>query len=305
MNNFAVCILSYNREIDLKKTLHSFDKIGFPSKNIFIFDDNSIFNDKNSLEFFKRYNFIVNKKNIGLSKNISNINKLNNFNYILLFEDHDLIHPEFFNETSKVFKKNKDLAFIVTERVYIDKNDNIIKKSKPVYKQGVFDGNNYIVSELSKFNFSHPLCVAINQKKLNKINFLNLKKFWFYGDIYLWLSLARNNKIFFINKPLYFSRLRENDHVLGSLEKLIKTIHEVNSIHSFFINENNQYNRLDIKIKFLIRKYIKLVYILSSFKIRTKKNIEKKYNLKINILISLINLIPYNILRIIKNLKDK
>ena len=131
--NFAVCILSYNREEYLDKTIGSFKKINFPPNKIFIYDDLSNFSKNRAkiLKKYNQYNFIINYKRLGLSKNISNILKLKKYDYVLLFEDHDLIHRDYFKEINKIIEINPDLSFIVTERLYIDKNDNLIKKSKP------------------------------------------------------------------------------------------------------------------------------------------------------------------------------
>ncbi len=217
--NFAVCILSFNRFKYLKKTLRSFDKINFKSKNIFIFDDKSDFSkDKNLVKKnFSKYNFVINKKRLNLSANIGNLIKLKNFDYILLFEDHDLIHKEYFKIIENIIKKNNDFAFIVSERIYIDSNNKIIRRSSSHYR-GVVNGNSYINNELSKFNFSHPLCVTINTKELNKKILTDVKKFRVYGDIYLWMSLAKNKKLYFCSKNLYYSREREKDHFLENID---------------------------------------------------------------------------------------
>ena len=42
-NNFAVCILSYNRENYLDRTLRSFDEINFQKKYIFLTIDQTLY----------------------------------------------------------------------------------------------------------------------------------------------------------------------------------------------------------------------------------------------------------------------
>lgn len=302
-NNFAVCILSYNREKYLDKTLKSFDRINFPKKNIYIFDDKSDFvlDRKRVLNKYKKYNFNINKKKIGLSKNISNIINLKNFDYILLFEDHDLIHKNYFKEIEKILQKEKDISFIVTERLYINDHDHLIKKSIPLYNNLV-DGNKYIQNELSKINYSHPLCATIKCSALTKKIIQNTSRFWVYGDIYLWLSLAKNQKVYFCQKNLYYSRIRENDHFLDKIEKNMKTIKEVSKIHNFYIKENPEFDTLNIKFNFEFKKKIKVFYDLVGYRIKNKKKIILKYDSLTNLISLILNLIPLFILTQIKKI---
>ena len=304
-NNFAVCILSFNRENYLDRTLRSFDEINFPKKNIYIFDDRSdfVFDRKRVLNKYKKYNFKINKKRVGLSKNISNIINLKNFDYILLFEDHDLIHKNYFKEIEKILNKDNhnEISFVVTERLYINNNDKLIKKSKQVYNK-LIDGNHYIKSELSKINYSHPLCVMIKSSSVTRKLLENVSRFWVYGDIFLWLSLAKNQKVYFCSKNLYYSRIRETNHFLDKIEKNMKTINEISKIHDFYIKQNPEFDNFHIKLNYELKKKIKIFYDLAGFRIKNRKKIVLKYDLITNLISLIINLIPVFILNKIKKI---
>lgn len=230
-----MCIPTYNRSQELIKCLTSLLAAGVNDKDIYIFDNNSELIHKENISRYtsgRCFNVIFNGYNVGLSGNLTKCLSVDGYDYIVIFEDHDIAKPEFISSLMTFVHAYPNAALIVPERDYISDTGCYLYSSTPRYV-GEVSGNDFIKSELRNFTFPFPMCVMI---KSELIQDYNLKRFQWYGDIYAWLSLALKGSVVFTNQHLYFSRAREHDHPLNT--GYMKSITEINKIHKTFTEDN-------------------------------------------------------------------
>ena len=263
MLKIGVCIPTFNRSKDLIVCLRSLFANGIEKSDIFVFDNNSTQKHKDRiLQFVNKHsiNLIVNEENIGLSGNLENCLSVTGYDYIIIFEDHDIAELNFISCLRSFAENYPNASLIVPERKYINSDGRYLSSSHPRYL-GEIKGNDFVKYELRKFTFPFPMCVMV--KSIN-IKPYNLKRFNWYGDIYAWLSLALTGSIVFTNEHLYFSREREKDHVLH--HQYMKTIKEINNLHKIFIKDNLVKSDFLRNICFSISKYKKILLMESKIK---------------------------------------
>ena len=256
----CVCIPTFNRSHDLIVCLKSLMETSIKESDIFIFDNNS--NQEHVeriIEFTKQYriNFTSNKENVGLSGNLEKCLLVRGYEYIVIFEDHDVAEPKFISCLQSYAKKYPNAALIIPERKYINSGGEYLHSSIPRYV-GEINGDDFIRYELRNFTFPFPMCVMIKSKNIETYD---LQRFNWYGDIYVWLCLALTGSIVFTNKHLYFSRAREKDHPLNL--EYMKSIKEIDFLHRYFIKENKpRYDELRAAF-FTISKF-KKIFLMES-----------------------------------------
>jgi glycosyltransferase involved in cell wall biosynthesis len=260
----AVCIPTFNRSDDLIICLRSLLATRIKPSDIFVFDNYSSREHKYKISQFMdqhSINVTFNDENIGLSRNLEKCLAVIDYDYLIIFEDHDVAEPNFISCLKSFAKNYPNASLIVPERKYINSDGKYLSSSRPRY-MGEIKGEDFIKSELRKFTFPFPMCVMIKAKYIKPYN---LKRFNWYGDIYAWLSLALTGSIVFTNKHLYFSRAREKDHPLNT--QYMKSIKEINKVHKFFIKDNIIKRDILGALFFLISKYKKILLMESKIKI--------------------------------------
>ena len=264
----GVCIPTFNRSNDLIICLRSLLATGIEGSDLFVFDNCSDVKHRHRIShFIKKYpiNITFNKENIGLSRNLEKCFSVKGYDYLIIFEDHDVAEPNFISCLKYFAKKYPDASLIIPERKYIDSKGRYISSSRPRYT-GEIKGIDFIRYELRNFTFPFPMCVMIKAKN---IKFYNLERFSWYGDIYAWFCLALTGSIVFTNKHLYFSRTRENDHPLNF--EYMKSIKEIDTLHKCFIKCNNVKSDVFRSLFFTLSKYKKI------FLMESKMQIEDRY----------------------------
>ena len=94
----CVCIPTFNRSHDLIICLKSLIATGVEESDIFIFDNNSNQEHKERITQFMsqhRINLTFNKENVGLSGNLEKCLSVTGYDYMVIFEDHDVAERNF------------------------------------------------------------------------------------------------------------------------------------------------------------------------------------------------------------------
>jgi hypothetical protein len=198
---------------------------------------------------------------VGLSGNLEKCLSVKGYDYIVVFEDHDIAEPNFISCLKSFAESYPKAALIIPERKYINSDGEYLYSSRPRYV-GEIKGDNFIRYELRNFTFPFPMCVMIKSKNIEAYN---LKRFNWYGDIYAWFCLALTGSVVFTNKHLYFSRARENNHPLNF--KYMESIKEINNLHKYFI-EDNIVEEDNLRWIFFLMSACKKIFIMES-KIKT------------------------------------
>lgn len=265
----CVCIPTFNRSAELKLCLESLLKNSISSEDIYVFDNHSTEFHRNNIiklqEYFK-FNLTFNCKNLGLSGNLKKCLSIPGYDYMIIFEDHDIASENFIERLAYHAKNSPKAALIVPERFHINQQGKLIDVSRARYV-GEINGSEFIKSELRNFTFCFPMCAMLRVECISAYPITDYK--W-YGDIYVWLSMALNGPVFFTNEHIYYSRTREENHPLNI--NYMESIKEITDIHYAFIRSSGvTFTYLD-KILFSLSKLKKILVMESRLSLNERKH---------------------------------
>jgi len=268
MEKLCVVIPTYNRLDYLKKTIKSIKDEGVENRHIYVFDDKSPDNTGHYIiKEYENINVKINTSNIGICKNIMQCLQVKGYEFILIFEDHDIMLKGYINTLLNGLEKYRNASVAISRMSYINQNGVEIGFSDNLFN-GFIGYKKFLNYSLSNTGFYFPICGLIRASKIRGEAIEIAKKFNTYGDVYFWMYTINSNGIYISNKYLYQSMIREKDHILRN--KHLNGLLEVKNIHRIFYAVYNP-NFL-IKIIFNLKLYY---YILIYFYGILKNNREK------------------------------
>lgn len=137
MSKVTVAIPTYNREIYLKEAIKSVLAQSFQDFEIIIFDNHSDFNIECLILGFEdsRIKLISSDNNIGGIKNLEKaFGYKYNSDYVIVFHDDDVMHPELLRTEVEILEKDKNIVLVGTDLNFI-KDDKLISKFKALRKK--------------------------------------------------------------------------------------------------------------------------------------------------------------------------
>lgn len=194
----SICITSYNRCIELERTLTSIDIIKY-SKNIeiIISEDNSpkkklIEDIVTSFKKKSKYTVIfnTNESNLGYDRNLEKLISLSNGDYILFISDDDSFVPNSLDQFIDYVTTHEDSLYF---QPFVNENNNIKRKySKSFKKNGGINSCRYIYESIL---FSGLTFKREKIKDINAVQFVNSN----YFQVYLFLEIAFKYGISYVN----------------------------------------------------------------------------------------------------------
>jgi len=213
----SICCVTYNHAEYLRDTIEGFllQKTDFPLE-ILIHDDASI---DGTTEIIKEYerkypdNFkpIFQKENqYSQGRGISATYQFPRARgkYIAICEGDDYwIDPHKLQKEVDFLENNAEFGLVFSDVKIIDKNNNSIKNNayniRRRYKSG------WIFTDLLKGNFVNT-CTVVLRKDLIPSSMYNSDMKWFIYDYWLWMRIAINSKIYFMNEVTSAYRILDN-----------------------------------------------------------------------------------------------
>ena len=211
----SVCMSVYNCEKYLEESIKSILEQTFRNFEFLIVDDCST---DNSLKIIKKYSqidnrikFFVNKKRMGLTKNLNFLIEKSEKKYIARMDADDISKQNRFEEQIKVFNNfNVDIVGTFCADIGL-KNEIIRKRTLPIE-------HNDIVKMLPKLcPIAHP-SVMFNKEKIQQIGSYN-EYYKTSQDYSLWFKAASHNLIFYnIPKILLHYRIENSFKVRRKIQ---------------------------------------------------------------------------------------
>ncbi len=211
----SFCVPTYGRAAYIGKTLSSALAQTVRDFEIIVVDDQSPDHTAEVVESFsdRRIKFSRNKKNLGVPENLNYALSLAKGDYLVLLEDHDILEPNYLEETLALMARHPSVGFVATGLVTIDEKDVPLER----YVENLpefMEGRNLLRRLLTRTDCPFSVTTVMRRSALKDIEVLFDPKYWWYADQYLWLRLAASSDFGYVNKELLRFRAREPDHFL-------------------------------------------------------------------------------------------
>lgn len=199
-----------------------------------------------------RIRYFENKNNLGKNNIVENWNRVLSYakgEYFVLFSDDDVYEPTFLEEMYKLLLKYPSVDIAHCRVKIIDEKGNTIDytPSCPEY-ENVID---FVWHRLKGLRYQYAPDFMVRKKKLKKLGgFIDFPLAWSSDDA-TWFSIAKDNGIVFLNKPLCnWRKSNYNLSTTGNLELRIKAnINYYNWLLEFANSLNPQHEDERIKLK--------------------------------------------------------
>lgn len=248
MTKVTVIIPNYNHSKYLEQRIESVINQTFRNFEILILDDCSTDNSKEIIEKY-RQNAQVNKivyNEINSGSTFSQWQKgisLCNSEYIWIAESDDFAHKEFLKTTIDILDVDNSIGLAYCDAETVDENgiSKNLKRSDARNQIKLKWTTSYIIDGLKEIHENLGCWCSINNasavlfRRSAIINYINLNKFRFAGDWFIYVGIALQYKIAYIHQPLSFYR----EHTVNaSKNAFIKNALFVEhfKIHSFIYN---------------------------------------------------------------------
>ncbi len=252
----SIIIPNYNHAEFLQQRIESVLNQTFQNFEVILLDDAST--DK-SVVILKKYenhpkvkHLIINEVNTGSPfkqwhKGIA----LAQGEYVWIAESDDYSDLDFLEQTVEKAKKVVDFGFIFTNSYSIINNliAQKVSESNREFKKfhdcdnAVIDSTDkiskYLIKNLLIYNVSS---VLFNKRAFEKVDYKKLKEFKNTGDRFVYISIALNFKCYYLNQPLNYFRIHQNNTTSLNLKNGSIFLDRLYLIRIFIQNINDSVN---------------------------------------------------------------
>lgn len=202
----TIAIPTYNRAKFLKSAIVSSLNQTFDKYEVLIVDNNSTDDTTQIVGKFrdKRITYIKNNKNIGMIGNWNRCIELARGKYIIILGDDDTLEPNFLFDSVKIFNKYPKLAFTFSQCNKVDVHNKVLMPWGYFhFKEGYIKGIDYIY-ETAKQGccLTNSSTTLLRKAVFNKIGNFGPEVTKNTFDFNMWLQIATNYDVYFINKIL-------------------------------------------------------------------------------------------------------
>ena len=216
-------------------------------------------------------------RNLGFSK------KSVESKFSFFFDSDDYISPEFLEEILVVFESNKNIPAVYSNFEYIDANNQLILNGyKNVNRRLTFfwfkeDSSNRLSSQNILFGSSISEAFTVFKNDLLEENPWNVKLKYAEGLLLFLKLINEHGKIFFLDKKIYFYRVRENQsqQIIPSIEKGKYIKEAINLFFSGLVNSarRKEFSNLRLCVEYRLKTKSTITSFLHNFKIEKFKTI--------------------------------
>ena len=219
MNNMdflaSVCMITYNHEKYITKAIDSvlMQNTNFNYEIVIGEDSSTDCTRQILLEYKSKYpkkiKLVLQERNAGIVQNIIDTFKFCKGKYIAFLEGDDYwTNPFKLQKQVEFLDENPDYGLVYTDISFIDNKNKIISNTH--FEQRKFNNNSgYVFEKLLVENFINSLTVCVRSDILFDY-FANFPNEWFLYDYRIWLHIASQSKIYFLNEKTASYRIHEN-----------------------------------------------------------------------------------------------
>jgi glycosyltransferase involved in cell wall biosynthesis len=211
----SVCIPAFRHQF-LATAIESILSQTQPVEEIIVVDDCSPEDLSSLVEKYARYGvrYIRNEHNLGIPDNYNFALSRASSDYVMIFEDHDVMLPSFIELHAGLLDEDPQISFVFSASSCIDETGNIIKNYKKDLFPAVFNGQELARLLVTEMASPVYLDTLIRKSKLLKEEVWFDTQYWWYADIDLWIRLSAKGKVAYVNESVLLIREREQGHYL-------------------------------------------------------------------------------------------
>lgn len=161
-----------------------------------------------------RLRYTRNEVNLGVPENLNKAFSLARGKYVILFEDHDLLHPDFVSRCVALLEAHPAVSFVATGLTTISEESTPLESYLEAIPR-VAAGRWLLQRLLRRTTCPFSVTTVVRRTALAGVNPVFDAKYGWYADQNLWMQLAARGDFGYIREPLLYMRRRENDHPLA------------------------------------------------------------------------------------------
>lgn len=211
----SLCVPTYGRAAFIGETLGSVLVQTVNDFEIIVVDDQSPDNTAEVVRSFSdpRIKLTRNDINLGVPQNLNYAMSLAKGDYVILLEDHDLLEPNYLQETLALMSRYPTIGFVATGLTTIDEQGNPLERYVEHIPEFV-PGPKLLRRLLTQTDCPFSVTTVIRRSAIEGIEPLFDSRYWWYADQYLWLRLCATSDFGYVPHSLLKFRIREADHHL-------------------------------------------------------------------------------------------
>lgn len=215
----SVCIPAYRGQF-LAATIESILNQTRPVDEIIIVDDCSPDDLRAVVAQFNdpRIQYVRNAVNLGVPANYERALHMGMSEYVMLLGDHDLLEPAFMERCAALLDADPAVVLVFPAIVNIDEQGTVVRSYRTDLFPPVAPG-----WHLARWLVTHTASPITTDTLIRRSALAGLEpwfdpKYWWYGDIHLWIRLAVRGKVGYVAEPVLQRRVRERAHPLDHAE---------------------------------------------------------------------------------------
>ena len=248
-----ICIPSYNSESTISNTLDSLINQTYKNICITVLDNKST---DNTVSIALNYNdprirVLINKKHVSPEENFNKCINISSGKYTCIFHSDDVYENNIIEEQVAFLENNSSVGAVFTAASLIN-TDNITIGNIKIPKEIIKNNNRILFLDLFKLILKKSnFIICPSAMVRTKIYKFEIKK-WRYNlfksssDLDVWLRIAKNHYIGFINKPLINYRISSSQG--SALNRLNIKKADFFLVTEFYINKFFKGNLLNYEI---------------------------------------------------------
>ncbi len=212
----SIVAVSYKHERFLEETLESIKDQTYSNIQLIIMDDCSQDRSVQKIEAWIEKNnvncqFIAHKENAGICKTLNVALRYSTGKYFQGISCDDVMLPEKIYKQVELLEKSDEQVAMVYTNAYIIDEEGKRKENMFIERYRKFEKypSGYIFNDLIRGNFIPAMSILIKKEVFDRIGVYD--EDLDFEDYDLWLRMAKEFKISFINKPLAEYRLHNNN----------------------------------------------------------------------------------------------
>lgn len=160
--------------------------------------------------------YVRNPQNLGVPENYNLALGMASSDYVMIFGDHDVMHETFIERCADRLDADPDVVLAFPVAKAIDESGNVIREYRRDLFPSIFPGQ--LLARWLVTHVAAPLTLdtLIRRSALQGLEPWFDPKYWWYGDIYLWIRLAAKGKVGYVSEPVLYRRVREEGHPLDN-----------------------------------------------------------------------------------------
>ena len=219
----SIIIPVYNGEKYLKQAINSALNQTYKNIEVIVVNDGSSDNTEKIAKSFKNKIVYIKKKNGGVASAL-NLGIKNMNGQFFSWLSHDDLYDSYKieEEIEKINDLKDDMAIVTCNYDFIDENGNFMFNNE-VDDELIEDTNAY----RHLFNYSINGCALLLNKKHFDNNGLFNEKLQTTQDFDMWFRIFKNQKLYFVDKPLVHSRVHDQQGSKKFLKEHVKECDEL------------------------------------------------------------------------------